>query len=143
MKRLITYTLMAAALPLFSRYQEVIIYREGQVLHEAGLYGQKLGIEIAVSVAVLLVGAMFFDGRFRRFRFSALKAVVVGFFALPALWNQWTVSRSVGSEFTTVITSGTGGPLASGLFLAAAAAFVIAEIYFELRPPDERRTVRA
>jgi cellobiose-specific phosphotransferase system component IIC len=143
MRRLIIYILAAASLPIFSQFQEAITYREGLVIHEARIYGQTLGIEIAISVAVLLAAAMLFDGRLRCFRFSALKAVVVGLFALPALWNHWSVSRFGGSGSITEITAGTGGPLASGLFLAAAAAFVVVELYFELQPPDERRTIRA
>jgi len=143
MKRLIIYILAAASLRLFSDFQEAITYRGGRVIHEARIYGQKLGIEIALSIVVLLVVTMLFDGRLRRFRLSTLKAVVVGLFAAPALWNQWSVSRFGGSEYITEITAGIGGPLASGLFLAAGAAFVVAELYFELRPPDEHRAIRA
>src|SRR5882724_8462449 len=101
MKRILVYVLAAASLRLFSDFQEAITYRGGQVIHEAKIYGQKVGIELAIGAALLLTLAMAFDGRVRYFRASVLKALVVGLFALPALWNHWSVSQFGGSGFTT------------------------------------------
>ncbi len=143
MKRLIIYLLAGASLPLFSRFQETVTYQEGQVIHEVRTYGQTGGILLAGAVVALLVFAMRFDGRFQRFRACVLRSLGVGLFALPALWNRWTVSQFDGVGYWTQIKAGTGGPLAPALFFAAAAALVVVEAYLLSEPPDDHRLVHA
>jgi hypothetical protein len=138
MKRIAVYLAGAAIIPFFGHFQESMTYQDGVIIHAAKLYDQRLGIGIALMIIAAASVGILSGWRWYRVRFRDFACVFAGAFALPALWDHWSVSRYGGGGVTTEVITGLGGPLAGSLFLAAAIAFMAAEACYRIRrSPDD------
>jgi hypothetical protein len=141
MKRVFSYLLAAATLPLFNHFQQIEAYHNGTVTFSEHLYDQTIGITIAISVVILVGCALLFSRLKSKLRLRDVGSIGVGLFALPILWQSVHGSRFGGEPYPVAITSGLGGPRSSAFFFAAAAAFIVVELFLRARDghPDSVR----
>ena len=129
MKRFLTYLLVGVSLRFFSRFQETLTFKDGVVIFASKLYTQTVGIELAAAVILFVVTILVWTRRVRFVRLRDVDALGAGIFCLPALFNNWNMSRFGGGGYITETTSGFGGPLATSLFVASAVALIVTELY--------------
>ena len=133
MKRVVAYLLAAAVLPFLNHFQQVDAYHNGAVIYSEHLYDQTIGITLALAVVVLAGAALVFSRLRSNLRPRDCGAIAVGLFAAPILFHNIRGSRFGGDSYPVTITSGLGGPHAQEFFFAAAAAFIVVELYFRAR----------
>ena len=141
MKRVFAYLLAAAALPLFNHFQQVDACHNGAVIYSDHLSDQTIGITLAIGVIILAGGALVFRRLISKLSRRDFGAIGFGILAVPILFFDIRGSRFGGSSYPVAITSGLGGPHSQEFFFAAAAAFIVVELYFRARGanPDSMR----
>lgn len=131
----IIFLLVAASLPFLGRFQETKVFQNGQVIFEQSTYGQKFVAELMIVAAIALFVAAW-KARQRITDLAHLPRLVrfaPALFALPASWQNWTVSRFGNAGVYTEIKAGLGGPMTNLLLLAAAGLFIAADAYWRQR----------
>ena len=137
MKRFFAYLLAAAVLPFFNHFQQVDTYNNGTVIYSEHLYDQTIGITIALGIVVLVGGALVFRRLFSKLRRRDFGAIYFGVLAVPILFHNIRGSRFGGDSYPVTITSGLGGPHSQEFFFAAAAAFIVVELFFRARDAND------
>jgi hypothetical protein len=137
--KIIVFALIALGLPYVSRFQEMKVFRNGKVIFEQDIYGQKSAAPLLVITALALFGAAWKERqRFGQDPKSRMVRFAPAVFALPCAWQQWVVSQYGGGDFYTEIKSGLGGPMTDLFVSAAALFFIAADTYWRQRQPPNQ-----
>jgi hypothetical protein len=133
MKPLI-FSLIALSLPILGRFQETKVFQGGKIIFEQSTYGQELAAELMIVAAIVLVVAAWNESkRIENRRMARLVRLAPALFALPASWQNWSVSRFGDGRVYTEIKSGLGGPMTNLLLVAAAVLFIAMDAYWRQR----------
>lgn len=133
--KLCIFFLAAAVLPFLGRFHETKVFEGGQLVSAQATYWQKPVAAVMAAAAVLLFVAAWWERRQRADLARAPRFVrfVPVVFALPAAWQNWSVSRQGEPNGYTQITARLGGPATGLLVVAAAALFLAADAYWRQR----------
>jgi hypothetical protein len=125
------FLFLASSLPFLGRFEEMRTFQNGKLISEHSTYSQESLAALMIAAAFVFLCAAWDESKKNR---DGRKSRLIHFWpallALPASWQNWSMSRFAIPSGYTEIKSGLGGPMTNLLLVAAAALFIALDAYW-------------